>query len=64
MNEARYYAMVLTMAEHLPMTTEAQCKLRNEALLRMTEAVSVERTQRGRCRDTDHAAAVRVRSRW
>lgn len=64
LDEAKYYAMVLTMAQHMPMATEAQRTLRKQALARMAEAVSVECVERGKCRDIDPAAAVHVRARW
>lgn len=64
MGEAKYYSMVLMMAERMPMVTKSQRELRAKALEMLLDAVSVEHVERGSCRDRDPHAAVRERARW
>ena len=52
---SKYFAMVVMMAERIP-------SLRGVAMDRLIAAVVYEHQQRARCRDTDVAAATRVRS--
>lgn len=60
MDEVRYFAMVLAMAQRLPETENAR-KLRARALDRLDEAVRVEAARRVRCRDVDVDAATHLR---
>jgi hypothetical protein len=61
LDDSKYYAFVMTMAEQMPDATGENSALRERALDRLTEAVRAENSSRGRCRDTSCEAAVRVR---
>ena len=61
--EARYFAMVLTMAEHMP-DGPAASELRARVLDLLADAVVVENDERGVCRDLSVAAATRRRLPW
>ena len=55
-DEAKYYALVLTVAMH------ASAKLRRRAMTRLVAALCADELRRVRCRDVDAGAAVRVRA--
>ena len=64
MGDTKYYAFVMTMAEHMPQATDPQRQLRAKALGRLVEAVEAAAAARVACRDTDLAAATRVEPKW
>lgn len=59
-DEAKYYSLVLAMVAHMP-PTNTRGRLRSRALKQLAKAVRSESDARATCRDTDVAAAVRVR---
>ena len=61
MDDSKFYAVMMMLAEHCPQTP-AQKALRERALEKLAEAVLLESDARARCRDTDVAAATRVRA--
>lgn len=55
LDEVRFYAVLYRMAE------SARAELRDEVLARLVDATERAADERARCRDTDVAAATRVR---
>ena len=60
-DRARYYAMVMAMADHIPITAASE-GMRAEALYRLVQAVQNDVAARGDNRDRSAGASTRVRA--
>jgi hypothetical protein len=58
----KFYAMALAMANHMEPGTDERRHFQALALERLAQSVADDAARRRRCRDTDVAAATRVRA--